>query len=270
MAELIKAGAEPEAFAEMTVDLTSDDGLDHYGTDHCKIALISDAQYRRFRKLIPNASNWWWTLTPWSTKDATVSRYVRNVRTDGTLGSNGAYNGAYGVRPLCSLKSSILVSFDPKEAATGAAEETEPHALEGERRATTNMGYSVQQIAVTFGVSRQAVENWLTVQQMPEPLKEAVQSGEISATAAQQLAGLPRGEQVKRFEDMKQQGAKPTAQNVRSAAASPDNKPAPKLKTSKEIKEVLRLHTHDAGEYARGFQAALRWVLGEEGGTANE
>lgn len=67
MKELVAAVADADAFVEMVVDLTSDDGLDDYGTDRCKIALISDAQYRRFRKIIHNAKNWWWTITPFST-----------------------------------------------------------------------------------------------------------------------------------------------------------------------------------------------------------
>jgi hypothetical protein len=114
--ELSGAGADPEAFLLQTVDLTSDDGLDEYGQDTCKLALISDAQYRRFRKLIPAASDWWWTVTPWSTASGASSYYSRYVDTSGALGNSSAYNGYIGVRPLCNLKSSILVSFEPTEA----------------------------------------------------------------------------------------------------------------------------------------------------------
>lgn len=74
MKELVAAVADADAFVEMVVDLTSDDGLDDYGTDRCKIALISDAQYRRFRKIIHNANNWWWTITPFSTAKNGYSR----------------------------------------------------------------------------------------------------------------------------------------------------------------------------------------------------
>ena len=114
--QLVEAGADAGAFAEMVVDLTSDDGLDDYGTDRCKIALISDAQYRRFRRIIPNVDNWWWTITPFSTEKNGYSRYARYVHSSGALHYYNARLGDSGVRPLCNLKSSITVSFDPDEA----------------------------------------------------------------------------------------------------------------------------------------------------------
>lgn len=49
---------------------------------------------------------YWWLRTPYSSS----ARYVRSVYSDGTLFYSSAYNGNGGVRPLCNLKSSILVS----------------------------------------------------------------------------------------------------------------------------------------------------------------
>ena len=51
--------------------------------------------------------NWWWWLR---TPDASNSSYVRGVDTTGTLSLNNACSGIRGVRPLCNLKSDILVS----------------------------------------------------------------------------------------------------------------------------------------------------------------
>lgn len=48
--ELAAAGADKEAFVPIVLDLTSDDGLDDYGTDSAKIGLITDQMYRAFRK----------------------------------------------------------------------------------------------------------------------------------------------------------------------------------------------------------------------------
>lgn len=121
--QLVEAGADAGAFTEMVVDLTSDDGLDDYGTDRCKIALISDAQYRRFRRIIPNVDNWWWTITPFSTEKNGYSRTARVVYSSGTLDSCNAWRGHYGVRPLCNLKSSNTVSFDPDEATNPSENE---------------------------------------------------------------------------------------------------------------------------------------------------
>jgi ParB family chromosome partitioning protein len=147
-------------------------------------------------------------------------------------------------------------------------------------RKLLNMGHTVQQIAVTFGVTRQAVDSWLTVQQLPQQIKDAVESGELSATAALQLAsaGHSREEQVERFEDLKRQGAKPTVKTVRSAASAKDNKPAPKMRSQKEVeahRHVGRPTTSNMGDdyaigFAEGYLAALRWVLNESDGGGNE
>ena len=51
----------------------------------------------------------WWLRTP----NSSVAYSVCNVYSDGSLDYSGAYYGFYGVRPLCNLKSSILVSDSP-------------------------------------------------------------------------------------------------------------------------------------------------------------
>lgn len=52
---------------------------------------------------------YWWLRTPKSSN----ANYVRYVRSGGSSNNSNAYYGGYGVRPLCNLKSSILVSDSP-------------------------------------------------------------------------------------------------------------------------------------------------------------
>lgn len=52
---------------------------------------------------------YWWLRTSYSSNAC----YVRHVHSGGSLTANYAYNGYNGVRPLCNLKSSILVSDSP-------------------------------------------------------------------------------------------------------------------------------------------------------------
>lgn len=52
---------------------------------------------------------YWWLRTP----NSSYANHVRDVNSGGSLVSNNAYAGYYGVRPLCNLKSSILVSDSP-------------------------------------------------------------------------------------------------------------------------------------------------------------
>ena len=52
---------------------------------------------------------YWWLRTP----NSSYAYYVRCVHSVGTLDYYGAYDGYLGVRPLCNLQSSILVSDSP-------------------------------------------------------------------------------------------------------------------------------------------------------------
>lgn len=105
---LIQAGAPEEAFEYFDIDLTADDGLTDYGGDRVRIGLITCGEYRLLRGNIPALPDrWWWTATP----DSPINNFVRSVYSDGSLDYNSAYYGNYGVRPICKLKSGLLVSY---------------------------------------------------------------------------------------------------------------------------------------------------------------
>lgn len=118
---LIAEGADRAAFLDLESDLTADDGMTDYGTSIDKIALISDSLYRKFRALIPKIGCWWWTLTPW-TCDPEYSYSVRGVHSSGARYWSSAFYGYRGVRPLCNMKSDILVSVSGEENADDQAE----------------------------------------------------------------------------------------------------------------------------------------------------
>ena len=105
---LIKAGAPEEMFEYFNIDLTADDGLKNYGGDRVRIGLITCEEYRLLRGNIPALPDrWWWTATP----DSPINSFVRYVYSVGSLNYFNAFNGIIGVRPLCNLKSEILVSY---------------------------------------------------------------------------------------------------------------------------------------------------------------
>ena len=56
----------------------------------------------------PGSKDVWWLRTPY----ASYSHDVRNVNSSGSLNNLSAYFGNCGLRPLCNLKSEILVSDD--------------------------------------------------------------------------------------------------------------------------------------------------------------
>ena len=84
-------------------DLTSDDGLKQYGQASDKVYLITEEDYRKYRKYIKKVGSPWWTITP----DSPINNYAHIVDADGTLDYHYAYSGGYGVRPACAFRSSI-------------------------------------------------------------------------------------------------------------------------------------------------------------------
>ena len=100
----------PNAFLTTELDLTTDDGLKDYGTCTVTIFLLTVDQYRRNRDVIPNADDWWWLSTAFSTKSNGYESLARLVSTDGTLNRYDAYYGNLGLRPACNLSSDLLIS----------------------------------------------------------------------------------------------------------------------------------------------------------------
>ena len=120
---LIDKVGSSEAFAEVDVDLTSDDGLKDYGTCKAIIFLLTLDQYRRNRDVIPNASDWWWLVTSFSTAANGSAFNARRVDSDGALSYGYAYNGHYGLRPACYLDSDLLISIEEEDVGAEQAGE---------------------------------------------------------------------------------------------------------------------------------------------------
>ena len=130
---LVDACNGANAFLESELDLTTDDGLKDYGTCTVTIFLLTVDQYRRNRDVIPNADDWWWLSTAFSTKSNGYESLARDVSTDGTLNGDSAYgarlvdsdgtlnwhfacDGYSGLRPACYLDSDLLISVEDDEA----------------------------------------------------------------------------------------------------------------------------------------------------------
>ena len=100
----------PNAFLTTELDLTTDDGLKDYGTCTVTIFLLTVDQYRRNRDVIPNADDWWWLSTAFSTKSNGYESLARLVYADGVLNGNNAYDGKKRPAPrlLSGLRSPDL------------------------------------------------------------------------------------------------------------------------------------------------------------------
>lgn len=118
---LIDAVKGPHAFLTTELDLTADDGLKDYGTCTVTIFSLTVDQYRRNRDVIPNADDWWWLSTAYSTAANGYEHRARVVRNDGALSWGSACGGLDGLRPACYLDSDLLISFDEQDVTAEQA-----------------------------------------------------------------------------------------------------------------------------------------------------
>lgn len=96
-----------DAVIEFDRDLLSLDGKTEYGHCEDKISLLTVDEYRKYRKLLPNMSKWWWLITPWSTPANDYSSTLTVVSPAGRILSVSC-GGSSGVRPVCIFSSSIF------------------------------------------------------------------------------------------------------------------------------------------------------------------
>lgn len=92
-------------------DLLSLDGQSEYGTCKDFVSLISIDEYRKYRSMIPNFEEWWWTLSPYSTKCNEDSSWVSVVSPVGRV-SIRVFDYCIGVRPVCIFSSTLFESED--------------------------------------------------------------------------------------------------------------------------------------------------------------
>jgi len=97
-----------------------------------------------------NANSFWY----WWLADAYASNsyYVRNVLSSGELNVSNAYDGYGGARPLCNLKSEILVSDTPDSDGAYTIIWNRAPSAPGSINVPTQV-LSGQNVAVTWGIS---------------------------------------------------------------------------------------------------------------------
>lgn len=109
--EKLEAEVGAENILQFKRDLTSLDGLKEYGSCEDKVSLLTLDEYRQHREHIPNSGDWFWLITPWSTKSNGWEHSVAVVAPAGNVYWN-FYYGWGGVRPICIFSSAI---FESKE-----------------------------------------------------------------------------------------------------------------------------------------------------------
>ena len=111
---IIESEVGENNLVEHTVELTSVDMQHEFDDCKCKVRPITFDEARKYNNLLPNKDlgDWWWTCTPWSTKERGWSYGITVVSSAGSIGGNVCRDGygCGGVRPVCILKSNIFVS----------------------------------------------------------------------------------------------------------------------------------------------------------------
>lgn len=108
---IIENAVGADNIIEHEVDLTSIDMQNEFGSCRCKVRPITFDEARKYNDLLVNKDldDWWWTCTPWSTKERGYTYSIAVVSPSGNINfsSCGYFSG---VRPFCILKSNIFVS----------------------------------------------------------------------------------------------------------------------------------------------------------------
>lgn len=101
-----------KAVVERPINLLSMCGETVYGTPCVFGRVLTLDEYRRYRKYIPLASDWYWLATSYSQSSSNCN-FAFNVYSDGSVYYNLVVSsGGYCARPALYLESSILVSVE--------------------------------------------------------------------------------------------------------------------------------------------------------------
>ena len=112
--------AKGASFETANLSMRADDGTgwDKDNYEATGLFLLTADLYREYRRYISDKAHWWWLATAYSFSSG-YSNSARFVYTDGSLNTNSAYSGNYGVAPAC------IFSFLPDEEETKPGAETQ-------------------------------------------------------------------------------------------------------------------------------------------------
>lgn len=127
-------------------------------------------------------------------------------------------------------------------------------------RRLRDRGFDDAEIGIAFGISTQAARQWLDVDSLAEPVKARISSGEVSATAARQVAGLDPTRQAEIIEGAVASG-QTTVTEVKAAAKRAKGETVKKAPG----KRALRKMVEQAGpeNATHPVVLGLRFALGD-------
>lgn len=129
-------------------------------------------------------------------------------------------------------------------------------------------GYTVKQIATMFGLTEQAIYAYKNINELHPTVKHHIEMGNITATAALELAGKSEREQLTLLDELMADGKKITVARAKEAARTGTASTTTlKLRSRTEIVTVyenfdqIEIPEDSAKTYKDGYREALAWVV---------
>ena len=125
-------------------------------------------------------------------------------------------------------------------------------------------GLADEEIAVAFGVTTKAISNWDKLLGLAPPVKKAVQTGKVSASAAAQLHDLPPAEQKAQLEDLvsKGNGKAPTIKQAKAAAKKAKGQATNQAPSKKVLRYIVEKKKEHEAALSDEFIAGVAFAIG--------
>jgi len=186
--------------------------------------------------------------------------------------------GADPVTVPCALKAGDDIDlYSISLTANEHRLDDDPMTKAAKAARLSNSGKLDEEIAVIFGVSLATVKSWTKLFELTKPVRDAVKSGKIAASAAIKLYGLSEEEQKAALEEAletaKSEGAEQSTKGKRAKAkvsprvAAAVARSAKAKATGKRPKSVRRKDEVEAVIAAypdASFVPILKWFLGAD------
>jgi ParB family chromosome partitioning protein len=129
-----------------------------------------------------------------------------------------------------------------------------------------NFGATEHDVAITFGISKQAVKNLLSLLELSDKVKKAVQKRQISATAATELRDLTHAEQNEKLAEMLATGATGVVEARRQRKARKNGTPTTPRGKAVGVKTLRQVAANEEflGTLSPDAKDILLWILGDE------
>lgn len=108
-----KRGLDNAKLISREIDLTTLDGSGRYGKLSVKAAPLTLDEARKYADIIPNAKQWCWMATGWSSPSKSDGDFALCVYSNGDWYGLGGCSDSYGIRPALKVPS---ILFEDSEA----------------------------------------------------------------------------------------------------------------------------------------------------------